>query len=62
MGLAMKDQEMIDYAFTSPFNIRRQLAEGVTADGFWYEGSIHYNFFFVGGRFLSVPLQQDLRV
>ena len=36
MGLAMKDQEMIDYAFTSPFNIRRQLAEGVTADGFWY--------------------------
>lgn len=49
MGLAMKDQEMIDYAFTSPFNIRRQLAEGVTADGFWYEGSIHYNFFLLEG-------------
>ena len=49
MGLAMKDQEMIDYAFSSPFNIHRQLAEGVTADGFWYEGSIHYNFFLLEG-------------
>lgn len=49
MGLAMKDQEMIDYAFNSPFNIHRQLAEGVTADGFWYEGSIHYNFFLLEG-------------
>lgn len=49
MGLAMQDQEMIDYAFNSPFNIREQLKQGVTQDGFWYEGSIHYNFFLLEG-------------
>lgn len=45
MGLAMHDQEMIDYAFKSQFNMHEQLKKGVTKDGFWYEGSIHYNFF-----------------
>lgn len=49
MGLAFHDQEMIDFAFTSEFNIHRQLECGVTADAFWYEGSIHYNFFLLEG-------------
>lgn len=49
MGLSLHDHEMIDYAFNSEFNIHRQLKEGVTADGFWYEGSIHYNFFLLEG-------------
>lgn len=49
MGLAFKDQEMIDFAFNSEYNIRRQLKEGVTQDRFWYEGSIHYNFFLLEG-------------
>ncbi len=49
MGLALQDKEMIDFAFGSEYNIRRQLKEGVTADGFWYEGSIHYNFFLLEG-------------
>lgn len=49
MGLAFRDQEMIDFAFKSEYHIRRQLAEGVTQDYFWYEGSIHYNFFLLEG-------------
>lgn len=49
MGLAFKDREMIDFAFNSEYNIRRQLKEGVTQDRFWYEGSIHYNFFLLEG-------------
>lgn len=49
MGLATGDREMVDFAFQSPFNIREQLKKGVTQDGFWYEGSIHYNFFLLEG-------------
>ncbi len=49
IGLFFKDQEMIDFAFNGPYNIRKQIDEGVTADGFWYEGSIHYNFFTLEG-------------
>jgi len=49
MGLFLNNQEMIDFAFKGEFNVRRQLREGVTEDGFWYEGSIHYNFFTLEG-------------
>lgn len=49
MGLALHDQEMIDRAFKGSFNMHEQLAKGVTQDGFWYEGSIHYNFFLLEG-------------
>lgn len=49
MGLAFHDQEMIDFAFQSPFNVRQQMKKGVTKDRFWYEGSTHYNFFLLEG-------------
>lgn len=49
MGLAFSDQEMIDFAFESEYNVHRQLESGVTQDYFWYEGSIHYNFFLLEG-------------
>ena len=49
MGLSLHDEEMIRFAFESPLNIREQLSRGVTADAFWYEGSIHYNFFLLEG-------------
>jgi len=49
MGLFAENQEMIDFAFKGEFNIGRQLREGVTDDNFWYEGSIHYNFFTLEG-------------
>lgn len=49
MGLAFNDQEMLDFTFNSEFNIHEQLKRGVTTDYFWYEGSIHYNFFLLEG-------------
>ncbi len=49
MGLALDDREMRDFAFTGPLNIHEQLKRGVTGDCFWYEGSIHYNFFLLEG-------------
>lgn len=49
IGLFFNKKEIIDYVFNGPYNIRRQINEGVTEDGFWYEGSIHYNFFTLEG-------------
>lgn len=49
IGLYFNDKEMIDFVFNGEFNIYRQIREGVTSDGFWYEGSIHYNFFTLEG-------------
>lgn len=48
-ALYFYDQEIINFVFSSKFNIREQLHKGVTEDGFWYEGSIHYNFFLLEG-------------
>lgn len=48
MGFVIQDQEMIDFAFNSEFNINRQLVEGVTS-GIWYEGSMYYSFFTLEG-------------
>lgn len=48
-GLFFDDQDLVNFVFTSEFNIHRQLHEGVTTDGFWYEGSIHYHYFLLEG-------------
>ena len=44
-GIFFDEGRWIDLAFKGDYNISRQLREGVTADKFWYEGSMHYNFF-----------------
>ncbi|GAB6107250.1 heparinase II/III domain-containing protein [Fusibacter bizertensis] len=49
MGLFLKQQDMIDFTFKGEFNIDEQLLKGVTRDYFWYEGSIHYNYFTLEG-------------
>lgn len=49
VGLFAENEKLIRFAFEDEFNINRQLKEGVTEDGFWYEGSIHYNFFTLEG-------------
>ncbi len=49
IGLFFNDKEMIDFAFEGEYNIRKQIQKGVTSDFFWYEGSIHYNFFTLEG-------------
>ena len=38
-----------EIAFQGEYNIHRQLRDGVTSDNFWYEGSIHYNFYTLEG-------------
>ncbi|MFI3165632.1 MAG: heparinase II/III family protein [Bacillota bacterium] len=49
MGLVNGNEEMVEFAFNGEFGMHRQLAEGVTEDGFWYEGSTHYNMFLLEG-------------
>ncbi len=49
VGLFSSREDLVEFAFNGQFNNRRQLLEGVTEDGFWYEGSIHYNFFTLEG-------------
>jgi hypothetical protein len=57
-ALFFHDKGLLDFVFTGEFNIGRQLREGVTADGFWYEGSIHYHYFLLEGV-LSLMLMCD---
>lgn len=49
IGLFFNEKELIDEATVKPFNINEQVEKGVTDAGFWYEGSIHYNFFSLEG-------------
>ena len=49
IGFFFGDSELVDFAFNGKFGIINQLRKGVTQDGFWYEGSIHYNFFVLEG-------------
>lgn len=49
IGLFFNDEEMLNYVFKGEYNICRQIHEGITPDGFWFEGSIHYNFFTLEG-------------
>ncbi len=49
IGLYTKNEELLDLVFNGEFSINEQLKQGVTEDKFWYEGSIHYNFFLLEG-------------
>lgn len=49
MGLFFNNEEWLNEATVKPFNIYEQLDNGLTQSGFWYEGSIHYNFFALEG-------------
>lgn len=49
VALFTENKELLDEIFNGEFGIRNQLKQGVTEDGFWYEGSIHYNFFLLEG-------------
>lgn len=45
MGIISKNNEMIDFAFNSPYSFYKQLDNGTTSDYFWFEGSFHYHLF-----------------
>ncbi|MCK7488597.1 MAG: heparinase II/III family protein [Bacillus subtilis] len=47
LGMLTSDAEMTDFAMNGPYGLTEQLLRGVTPDGFWFEGSIHYHFFTV---------------
>ncbi|SHH67074.1 heparinase II/III domain-containing protein [Clostridium grantii] len=49
VALFTDNKELLDKVFNSEFGVRNQLKEGVTDEGFWYEGSVHYNFFLLEG-------------
>lgn len=49
MGLFFDEDKWIKEATTAPFHLYEQIKKGVTDSGFWYEGSIHYNFFALEG-------------
>lgn len=49
IGLFFNKKDIIDFAFDSKYGINEQIKQGVTTDNFWYEGSIHYNFFTLEG-------------
>lgn len=48
-GLFFQEEKWIAEATKNPFHLFEQLEQGVTESGFWYEGSIHYNFFALEG-------------
>lgn len=49
MGLFFQEEEWVKEATKNPYHVYEQIRNGVTDSGFWYEGSIHYNFFALEG-------------
>lgn len=49
MGFFFQEEVWIRETAEHPYNLFKQLEQGVTESGFWYEGSIHYNFFALEG-------------
>ncbi|MBT3344707.1 MAG: hypothetical protein HN712_28010 [Gemmatimonadetes bacterium] len=45
IGVLFDDERLIERAFHGKYGIPDQLQRGVTADGLWYEGSMHYHFY-----------------
>ncbi|TVQ29583.1 MAG: hypothetical protein EA382_00055, partial [Spirochaetaceae bacterium] len=45
IGVFFGAQELIDRAFAGAYGILDQLRRGVTPEGLWYEGSVHYHFY-----------------
>lgn len=48
-GVLLNDTKIIDSVYKGEFGIKDQIVKGFTKDGFWYEGSIHYNYFALEG-------------
>lgn len=46
-GLLLGDMKLVDEAVNGPFGYARQMAEGVSADGPWYENAWGYHFYTV---------------
>lgn len=49
VGALLNDKSIIDSVYNGEFGVKNQIKHGFTKDGFWYEGSIHYNYFALEG-------------
>jgi hypothetical protein len=50
VGVFEEDEQLVRFALSvRDFGLGAQLSRGVTKDGFWYEGSLHYHFFTLEG-------------
>jgi len=58
IALYTKNEELYDWCYNSEYGIVAQLSKGVTKDGFWYEGSTHYNFFLLEGMVTLLMLSE----
>jgi len=47
IGMYFGDEKLLDYALNNEVGLRRQIVEGFTADGIWYEGSMTYHYYTV---------------
>jgi hypothetical protein len=45
IGAFSDEPSLIETAFSGEYGLVRQLEKGLSDDGFWFEGSIHYHFF-----------------
>jgi MYXO-CTERM domain-containing protein len=59
VGFALDDPTLVAAALRDPANgFERQLADSVSADGFWYEGSWGYHFFALDALLYTAELAQ----
>ncbi len=59
LGLFINNQEMVNDALFGEFGLYNQIKYGVTKDFFWFEGSIHYNFFTLEGILNSLVFAKE---
>lgn len=65
IGLALDDQEMTKFALEGPKGgFREQIAKGVMADGYWFEGSYGYHFYTLSAlaNFVFPALNNELDI
>lgn len=65
IGLALGDEEMVTFALEGPNGgFRQQIAKGVMADGYWFEGSYGYHFYTLSAleNFIFPALNNDLDI
>ena len=59
IGITFGDDTLLTAALEGDFGIRRQVAAGFTADGLWYEGSLHYHYYTAEGLTYFLALYAD---
>ncbi len=59
LGLFVNNYDMVNEALFDEFGLYNQIKQGVTKDFFWFEGSIHYNFFTLEGLLNSLVFSKE---